>query len=133
MIHVITSISQTECDTKAVKLIISVYNNYQLFDIFPFYFRCTNNNCVPKGKVCDYIDDCGDSSDEDLSLCSNYMGCAFDNDPRFCNLKQEKISDDFDWTIHRGQTDSVNTGPTHDHTFKTFKGKSSRAIIFLGF
>ena len=30
--------------------------------------------------------------------------------------------DEFDWTVHFGETDSVGTGPTVDHTLGTAEG-----------
>ena len=35
-------------------------------------FKCTRGNCVDKDRICDSVDDCGDSSDETLPECSAY-------------------------------------------------------------
>ena len=32
-------------------------------------FTCTRKSCVKRDYKCDYNDDCGDNSDESLSLC----------------------------------------------------------------
>ena len=37
-------------------------------------FKCNNGDCVPKSNKCDYIDDCGDSSDE--FECSEGESCC---------------------------------------------------------
>ena len=34
------------------------------------FFTCANNVCVPSESVCDFVDDCGDFSDE--TNCGNY-------------------------------------------------------------
>jgi hypothetical protein len=34
-------------------------------------FQCHNEKCIPKGWVCDQMNDCGDNSDEDESNCHN--------------------------------------------------------------
>ncbi|XP_024120448.2 low-density lipoprotein receptor-related protein 2 [Oryzias melastigma] len=36
-----------------------------------YQFQCANRLCVSQGWVCDGVDDCGDDSDEQLSLCLN--------------------------------------------------------------
>ena len=81
--------------------------------------RCANARCIEPSSICNFIDDCGDSSDEAVGgACINYIGCNFEdaiNDP--CNFTQDKNGDDFDWTRYQGWTPSWNTGPTRDHTF----------------
>lgn len=76
---------------------------------------------MDSSKVCDFIDDCGDFSDEDPNgVCSGYVGCNFDNGQ--CQFFQND-TDDFDWEVNIGETPSSNTGPTHDHTFFTSDGE----------
>ncbi|XP_070566354.1 scavenger receptor cysteine-rich domain-containing protein DMBT1-like isoform X2 [Ptychodera flava] len=79
----------------------------------PTQFTCSNEVCINNGQLCDYKDNCGDGSDENPSLCDSYPGrCDFQDD--LCNWIQLR-NDDFDWTRHKGSTDSPNTGPTSDH------------------
>nr|XP_054757465.1 MAM and LDL-receptor class A domain-containing protein 1-like [Lytechinus pictus] len=42
-------------------------------------FRCATNACIPFMRICDFTDDCGDSSDEASDLCSTYDMCDLDN------------------------------------------------------
>lgn len=35
-------------------------------------FRCNRGSCVSMDRICDSVDDCGDSSDEVLPICSSY-------------------------------------------------------------
>ncbi|XP_077978778.1 scavenger receptor cysteine-rich domain-containing protein DMBT1-like [Glandiceps talaboti] len=76
-------------------------------------FICSNEMCVSNGKLCDYTDNCGDASDEHISLCDSYPGrCDFQDD--LCNWIQPS-NDDFDWTRQKGSTPTPNTGPDGDH------------------
>lgn len=69
--------------------------------------------------VCDFSDDCGDNSDE--SSCNNYLGrCNFEND--LCQWQQQ-TDDEFNWTRRKGQTPSIYTGPSRDHTLGTTAGR----------
>lgn len=36
-------------------------------------FECSNHLCVSQSWVCDGADDCGDDSDEQLSLCREFV------------------------------------------------------------
>lgn len=82
-------------------------------------FKCNNGKCIDKKLQCDFSDDCGDKSDEGTQ-CSAYVErCNFEND--FCNWQQD-TSDNFDWTRKTGATQSVNTGPSRDHTLGTLAG-----------
>ncbi|KAG8443235.1 hypothetical protein GDO86_011877, partial [Hymenochirus boettgeri] len=84
----------------------------------PNEFMCSNKYCVPKGSMCDYVNDCVDNSDEDPSLCSAFSGrCDFEFD--FCDWRQNQ-DDDFDWNLRAGNT--VGTGPVTDHTVKNPSG-----------
>ena len=64
--------------------------------------------------MCDFSNDCGDSSDEKDSICSSFPErCDFETG--LCNWYQDK-SDKFDWTRSQGGTPSYETGPGVDHT-----------------
>ena len=39
-------------------------------------FECGNGNCIPSNLVCNLADDCGDGSDENISLCRNQFVCT---------------------------------------------------------
>jgi hypothetical protein len=34
--------------------------------------RCLRGNCVSNDRVCDFVDDCGDFTDETLPICNSY-------------------------------------------------------------
>lgn len=39
----------------------------------PNEFKCKRGNCVSMDRTCDFVDDCGDYSDEILPTCSSYQ------------------------------------------------------------
>lgn len=83
-------------------------------------FRCQRGSCISQNRVCDYTDDCGDNTDEQISTCSAYPGCNFETG--LCKFQQLQ-DDDFDWTKRAGTTPTVNTGPARDHTLNTNSGR----------
>lgn len=36
----------------------------------PEQYACANGHCIPKENLCDFINHCGDNSDEDHYICS---------------------------------------------------------------
>ena len=36
-------------------------------------FRCASQACINQDRVCDFSDDCGDYSDEALSVCGKFV------------------------------------------------------------
>lgn len=36
----------------------------------PEQYACANGHCIPQDNLCDFINHCGDSSDEDPYICS---------------------------------------------------------------
>ncbi|CAG5126619.1 unnamed protein product, partial [Candidula unifasciata] len=73
--------------------------------------QCANGVCYNQIYKCDLTDDCGDGSDE--------VNCTVGNQCNFelglCTWTQDTM-DDLDWTLHSGQTPTLNTGPNVDHS-----------------
>ncbi|CAF4949732.1 unnamed protein product, partial [Rotaria magnacalcarata] len=87
-------------------------------------FRCQRGACIPKDRICDFTDDCGDNSDE-LNCNSNVM-CSFEEPTGLCGWVQDQ-TDNLDWELGQGATASFGTGPKRDHTL----GLPSGHFIFL--
>ncbi|XP_077978888.1 MAM and LDL-receptor class A domain-containing protein 1-like [Glandiceps talaboti] len=84
----------------------------------PSEFRCANTYCIDSNKVCNFVDECMDHSDEDQ--CDVQVGrCDFELDS--CSWQQE-TGDEFDWSLFSGTTASIGTGPDTDHTIRSNKG-----------
>lgn len=87
------------------------------------HFNCGNLRCVPKDRVCDWADDCGDGSDE--RDCNAHTGfrCSFESKKHSdCGLNLTDHQSGHEW--HRYQ--AINTrnfiGPGVDHTLATESG-----------
>ena len=77
----------------------------------PPNYRCANGNCIFRTQVCDYVDNCGDGSDELNVVCTQYKDrCDFENG--LCDWGRYGLGD---WKIGRGLA-SLVLGPTRDHT-----------------
>lgn len=70
-------------------------------------FQCTRGSCIPKSRICDMTDDCGDHSDELRTLCSSYRTCTFD--VSFCDWRHDNTTE-FQWQLHQGTSPSDDTG-----------------------
>ncbi|XP_042229112.1 MAM and LDL-receptor class A domain-containing protein 2-like [Homarus americanus] len=82
-------------------------------------FFCTNLACVSMFEECDFVDDCGDYSDEDDTLagCDKYVGrCNFE-DSSSCDWVIDK---DSSWQIGSPSTQDII--PLRDHTRNTADG-----------
>ncbi|XP_077560586.1 MAM and LDL-receptor class A domain-containing protein 1-like [Haemaphysalis longicornis] len=84
-------------------------------------FRCANGACVPKYDRCNYVDDCGDNSDE-RSCDDHRLSCNFDSS--FCDWtpqppSRKKLAG---WKLSRPAS-FLSTSPTRDHTTGTHRGK----------
>lgn len=84
-------------------------------------FHCViSQACVAQGVICDYADDCGDSTDEglaDVDCNSDYLRTDFE-DPLlpFGFFQQDHPAADFEWQRGNGSTINHGTGPPFDHT-----------------
>ncbi|KAM7390330.1 hypothetical protein PAMA_008482 [Pampus argenteus] len=86
----------------------------------PEQYACANGRCITQDNLCDFIDHCGDNSDEDPYICKGFSGrCSFEFD--LCSWRQCR-QDDFDWLIKAGSTPTVGTGPSSDHTLRDPSG-----------
>ncbi|XP_077560585.1 MAM and LDL-receptor class A domain-containing protein 1-like [Haemaphysalis longicornis] len=86
-----------------------------------FEFQCANGACSPKFSRCNYVDDCGDNSDEEN--CDDHrLRCNFDSS--FCDWVPQKPLDarSLGWTLRR-PTIFLVSSPTRDHTTGTPNGK----------
>lgn len=79
-------------------------------------FICANGHCISEDNLCDFIDHCGDGSDENHYICKGFSGrCNFEFD--LCSWRQSQ-DDDFDWMIKPGNMHTHGTGPSTDHTLR---------------
>ncbi|XP_032360131.1 MAM and LDL-receptor class A domain-containing protein 1 isoform X1 [Etheostoma spectabile] len=86
----------------------------------PEQYACANGQCIPQDNLCDFINHCGDNSDENPYICKGFSGsCSFEFD--LCSWRQCR-QDDFDWLIKAGSTPTVGTGPSTDHTLRNPSG-----------
>ncbi|XP_060950156.1 MAM and LDL-receptor class A domain-containing protein 1 [Limanda limanda] len=86
----------------------------------PEQYACANGFCIPQDNLCDFINHCGDSSDEDPYICKGFSGrCSFEFD--LCSWRQCR-QDDFDWLLKAGRTPTIGTGPSSDHTMRDPSG-----------
>ncbi|XP_025786771.1 MAM and LDL-receptor class A domain-containing protein 1 [Puma concolor] len=83
-------------------------------------FTCANRHCIAKDKLCDFVNDCADNSDESPFICSTSSGhCDFEFD--LCSWEQEQ-DDDFDWNLKASSIPAAGMEPAADHTFRNSSG-----------
>nr|XP_027211162.1 MAM and LDL-receptor class A domain-containing protein 1-like [Penaeus vannamei] len=82
-------------------------------------YGCVNMACVSKFEQCDFVDDCGDYSDEDTELADCYKfyaRCDFENG----NLCEWYTDNESYWLL--GSPDTQDIIPPRDHTTNTALG-----------
>ncbi|XP_055943864.1 MAM and LDL-receptor class A domain-containing protein 2-like isoform X2 [Argiope bruennichi] len=89
-------------------------------------YLCQNGNCIPKDLVCDFVDDCGDYSDENrlLATCDVYPGrCDFEGN-NYCGWKRAPETD-YMWQLAKPNPTSWYNKVlvTRDHTRNSANGK----------
>ncbi|XP_054580782.1 MAM and LDL-receptor class A domain-containing protein 1 [Eptesicus fuscus] len=83
-------------------------------------FMCANKHCIAQDKLCDFVNDCTDNSDETTFICSPSSGrCDFEFD--LCSWEQDQ-DDDFDWNLKASSIPAAGTEPAADHTFRNSSG-----------
>nr|XP_053646985.1 MAM and LDL-receptor class A domain-containing protein 1-like [Cherax quadricarinatus] len=84
-------------------------------------FQCRSGACVDEGKVCDYSNDCFDSSDEQSSTCSPYkFRCNFEDG--LCSDWKPETENTGNWILLQASSDVIGTLPAYDHTLSTTNG-----------
>ncbi|XP_011256082.1 ALK tyrosine kinase receptor isoform X1 [Camponotus floridanus] len=84
-------------------------------------FRCNDDFCLNRTRICDFTKDCADGEDETLECdkIPKNARCNFENG--WCgwtNVPGRPLN----WTLHKGATPSVRTGPNYDHTYRNATG-----------
>ncbi|XP_076428807.1 MAM and LDL-receptor class A domain-containing protein 1 [Peromyscus maniculatus bairdii] len=88
-------------------------------------FMCANKHCISKDKLCDFVNDCADNSDETVFICgASSERCDFEFD--LCAWKQDQ-DEDIDWNLKASNIPTTGIEPAVDHTL----GNSSGHYILL--
>ncbi|XP_053429225.1 MAM and LDL-receptor class A domain-containing protein 1 [Nycticebus coucang] len=88
-------------------------------------FTCANKHCIAKDKLCDFVNDCADNSDETTLICGTSSGrCDFEFD--LCSWEQGQ-DENLDWNLKAGSIPTLGPEPAADHTL----GNSSGHYIFI--
>ncbi|XP_040066399.1 MAM and LDL-receptor class A domain-containing protein 2 [Ixodes scapularis] len=84
-------------------------------------FRCANGACIPQLQVCNYVDNCGDGSDE-VNCGDHNSGCNFD--ASFCDWKPIVPAGGVNpgW-IRKKPGGNILRQPTRDHTSGLYEGQ----------
>ncbi|KAM7159543.1 MAM and LDL-receptor class A domain-containing protein 1 isoform 2-T2 [Molossus nigricans] len=83
-------------------------------------FTCANRHCIAQDKLCDFVNDCADNSDETTFICGTSSGrCDFEFD--LCSWEQEQ-DDDGDWNLKASSIPAAGTEPAADHTLRNSSG-----------
>ncbi|CAN7938493.1 unnamed protein product, partial [Ixodes hexagonus] len=83
-------------------------------------FRCGNGVCIDKLEVCNFVDQCGDGSDE-MNCGDHNLGCNFDTS--FCGWEPLVPSGELRGFWQRTPPDmNLFQGPTRDHTTGHLEG-----------
>ncbi|XP_031229155.1 MAM and LDL-receptor class A domain-containing protein 1 [Mastomys coucha] len=91
-------------------------------------FMCANKHCIEKDKLCDFVNDCADNSDETTFICGTSSGrCDFEFD--LCTWEQDQ-DEDIDWNLKASNIPATSTEPTVDHTLGNSSG---HYIVLKGF
>ncbi|XP_040289986.1 MAM and LDL-receptor class A domain-containing protein 1 [Bufo bufo] len=77
------------------------------------FLKCKNKKCITSEKLCDFVDDCGDNTEE--IQCGT--SCTFENGA--CGWKNS-VADSFDWIL--GGHSSKSLRPPIDHTLGNENG-----------
>ncbi|XP_059859094.1 MAM and LDL-receptor class A domain-containing protein 1 [Delphinus delphis] len=83
-------------------------------------FTCANKHCIARDKLCDFVNDCADNSDETPFICGTCSGCC-DFEFDLCAWEQEQ-DDDFDWNLKASGIPASGTQPAADHTLRNSSG-----------
>ncbi|XP_035707873.1 uncharacterized protein LOC110849829 [Folsomia candida] len=109
------------CDTDAIYFFIKwknrnlkwIRNNQRCG---PYQFTCGNGNCIPLRKLCDWVSDCDDDTDEDQAYCAVHYKCP-SKDLFYCGqsssptcIPNSKVNDGvMDCTFGNDETEDPKT------------------------
>ncbi|XP_043282880.1 ALK tyrosine kinase receptor isoform X2 [Venturia canescens] len=91
-------------------------------------FNCKNGSCLNKSRVCDLTPDCADGEDEmaDCDKIPETARCNFEHGWCGWRNRTDRV---LNWTLNRGESGTIGTGPSYDHTYRNETG--TYAVVIL--
>ncbi|XP_059480831.1 tyrosine-protein kinase receptor-like [Neocloeon triangulifer] len=84
-------------------------------------FRCSNEACIDRSRICDLVKDCLEGEDEEFECDKLPVNSRCNFESGLCGWRNVG-NKELNWTRHSGKTPTNLTGPSVDHTYNNSSG-----------